>query len=100
LPSTFYLSTANEISGKGYQNFIRFYQYIQNLKWKFIRFYIDKRYYSDSSKVESFIKGNENLFYSETFYPRCFLQGGQLTLLYIMGLFIVSYARFKGAMRL
>lgn len=99
LPPTFYLSTGNEIGGKGYENFIRFYRYIQELKWKFTRFYIDKRYYSNASKVEPFIKDTENLFYSETLYPRCFIQGVLLTLIYITGLFIVSYVRFKGSVR-
>lgn len=98
-PSTFYLSTGNEISGKGYENFIRFYEYIQHLKWKFVRYYIDKKYYSGTSDVESFIKGNENLFYSETLFPRYFVHGEQLMVVYIMGLLIVSYIRFKGAMK-
>ncbi|MCP5107291.1 MAG: hypothetical protein GY950_28145, partial [bacterium] len=57
-PSTFYLSAGNEISSKGYENFLRFFNYIQKLKKKFIRFIIDKRYYSNYSEVESFIKGS------------------------------------------
>ena len=99
LPSTFYLSTANEISGKGYENFIRFYQYIQDLKWKFIRFYIDKKFNSVSLDVNSFIKGDENLFFAETLFPQCFERGVQLLVIYIIGLLILSYIRFRGVVK-
>ncbi|MDQ1353991.1 MAG: hypothetical protein QG657_4300 [Acidobacteriota bacterium] len=99
-PSTFYLSAGNEIGGKGYENFIRFYEYIQVLKWKFIIFYIDKRYYSDFSKVEPFIKDSGNLFYARAHLPRNFTAGIWLTVVYILALFAVSYVRFKKSVRL
>jgi len=99
-PSTFYLSAGNEISGKGYENFIRFFERILTLKWQFIRFYIDKKYYSDFSGVEPFIKGSENLFYSETVLPREFLEGVLYALVYILVLFAASYARFKRSVRI
>jgi len=99
-PSTFYLSAGNEISGKGYENFIRFFDRILTLKWQFIRFYIDKKYYSDFSGVEPFIKGSENLFYSETVLPRGFLEGVLYALVYILVLFAVSYVRFKRSVRI
>ncbi|MGD2087374.1 MAG: ABC transporter permease subunit [Candidatus Aminicenantes bacterium] len=99
-PSTFYLSAGNEISSRGYENFILYFDYIRELKKKFFKFYLDRRYYSDASfdapkKVESFIKGNENLFHAKSRTPRGFFLGILLTLVYIVGLFIVSYSRFK-----
>jgi ABC-type transport system involved in multi-copper enzyme maturation permease subunit len=104
-PSTFYLSTSNEISSKGYENFILFFDYIRELKKKFLRFYLDHRYYSEDpfdapKRVESFIKGNENLFDSKSRAPRGFTRGILLTLAYIIGLFIISYYRFKQSLRL
>lgn len=104
-PSTFYLSAGNEISSKGYENFILFFDYIRELKKKFVRFYLDHRYYLDgildkTTKVESFIKGNENLFNAKSRTPRGFTRGVLLTLVYIIGLFIVSYYRFKQSLRL
>ncbi len=104
-PSTFYLSTSNEISSNGYENFILFFDYIRELKKKFLRFHIDHRFYSDDQfdapkKVESFIKSNENLFYSKSRTPRGFTRGVLLTLVYIIGLFIISYYRFKQSLRL
>ena len=99
-PSTFYLSTGKEIGGKGYENFIRFYEYIQDLKWKFIRFYIDKRYYSDSLNVEPFIKDSENLFYARALLPLDFVNGILITTVYILALFAISYVRFQKSVRL
>lgn len=104
-PSTFYLSTGNEISSKGYENFILFFNYIQELKKKFVRFYVDHRYYSDEpfdapSTVESFINDNENLFRSRSRIPRGFVRGLLLTFVYILGLFVISYRRFKQSLRL
>ena len=104
-PSTFYLSAGNEISSKGYENFILFFGYIQTLKEKFVRFYIDHRYYSDTpldkpTNVESFIKGNENLFNAKSRLPKSFFQGVLLILVYIIGLLAVSYFRFIKSLRL
>jgi hypothetical protein len=104
-PSTFYLSAGNEISSKGYENFIIFFDYIRELKKKFLRFYLDHRYYSDDpfdapKTVESFIKDNENLFHSKSRTPRGFTRSLLLTLVYIIGLFIISYSRFKQSLRL
>jgi len=99
-PSTFYLSAGNEISSKGYESFILFFDYIRELKKKFARFCVDHRYYLDgmldkTTKVESFIKGDENLFYAKNRTPEGFARGVLLTLVYIIGLFIISYFRFK-----
>ena len=104
-PSTFYLSAGNEISSKGYENFIIFFDYLRELKKKFSRFHLDHRFYSEEpfdapQAVESFIKGDENLFNAKSRTPRGFTRGVLLTLVYIIGLFIVSYYRFKQSLRL
>jgi hypothetical protein len=99
-PTSFYLSASNEISSKGYESFIRFFNYIQILKHKFVRFYINKRYYSNYDKVESFVKGDENLFCARSRLPRGFFVGILLTMLYITGLAVLSYFRFKQSLRL
>jgi ABC-type transport system involved in multi-copper enzyme maturation permease subunit len=108
LPSTFYLAASNEISSKGYENFISFFNYIRNLKGEFVRFCLDHRYYSPESladtsaelKVEPFIKRNENLFYARSRLPAHVLFGTLLTLLYIVGLLVISYARFRKSLQL
>lgn len=109
LPSTFYMSSSNEISSKGYANFIRFFSYIQELKGKFVRFYLDKRYYltpaeagppSPVINIEPFTKSRENLFYAESRLPGDLVPGTLLVMLYITGLLAASYIRFKKSLRL
>jgi hypothetical protein len=103
-PSTFYLSAGNEISGKGYENFIRFFGYIRELKMEFIKFYIDHRYKSNApidtpGGVESFIKNNENLFKAKSLVPQNIFWGTSIMLLYITCLLVLSYRRFKKSLR-
>jgi hypothetical protein len=108
-PSTFYLAANDEFSSKGYENFILFFNYIQDLKKKFVRFYLDNRYYltslessqsSSPTRVKSFIKNNENIFYAGSRIPKFWLEGTLLTLLYITGLLSFSYFRFKKSLQL
>ncbi len=108
-PSTFYISTGNEISSHGYNSFLSFYRYVQELKRKFVRFYIDKKFYSNFPKmkkregtkitgfvkVESFVKNDENIFRSKPSLPEYFRLGLILLFAYIIILFIISYLRFK-----
>jgi len=90
-PSLFYLSSANEISGGGYKSYFDFYGFIEKMKNGFIKFFFDKEYFSksDSEKVESFIKGDSNIFYCRPGLPPNFLFGIILTLLYtaVLGFF-------------
>jgi ABC-type transport system involved in multi-copper enzyme maturation permease subunit/ABC-type cobalamin/Fe3+-siderophores transport system ATPase subunit len=94
-PSTFYLSTGNETSSRGYQNFNDFYINVQKLKKQFVGFYLDKVYYSNNSAVESFIKKEENVFYGKSRLPIYFGFGVFLNFFYIILLLFVSYSRFK-----
>jgi ABC-type Na+ transport system ATPase subunit NatA len=94
-PTTFYLSTNNEISSRGYESFFRFYRYVCQLKERFVRYYINKKFYSNYKEVESFIKGDENLFYSASQLPRNFGWGVVLNLFYVLLLIAFSYLRFK-----
>jgi len=93
-PTTFYLSSNKELSSKGFQNFINFYRYAYGMKFKFVDFYLDRKFYRPLPKsgVEPFIKGNEDLFYGQSRLPASFLLGFGLTLLYIIaGLLFILY---------
>ena len=46
-PSTFYQSVHNEVSSRGYKNFIDFYHHVHDLKKRFVRFYFEKSFYSE-----------------------------------------------------
>jgi len=108
-PSTFYLSTSDEISSKGYENFIMFFNYLQQLKTRFVRYYLDKKYNlspppshpeATSPNIEPFTKNQENLFYAQSRLPQGFFIGLSLNLLYIAVLVLVSFFRFKHSLRL
>jgi ABC-type Na+ transport system ATPase subunit NatA len=94
-PTTFYQSVSNEVGSRGYENFFSFYQYIQCLKDGFVRYYIKKKFYSNYDKVESFIRGDQNLYYAASRLPGNFWWGILITLLYIALLTTGSYRRFK-----
>jgi hypothetical protein len=93
LPSTFYLSSNKELSSKGFQNFIDFYRYAYEMKFKFIKFYIDRKFYRQLPKsgVEPFIKNNEDLFYGQSRLPPNFFIGVTLSVLYIICLSFILF---------
>lgn len=94
-PTTFYRSVTDEISSRGYENMIDFYNHVQTLKRKFVKWYIDKVFFSNFTKVESFIENEENVFYAQSRMPGYGLMGGLLNLLYIVILIWFSYIRYK-----
>ncbi len=96
-PISFYISLCNEIGSKGYLNFIDFYSFSQKQKARFIDFYVRKKFFSPlkSKGIESFIKGNENLYFSKSRLPRYFGWGLGLMVLYILVLVWVVFYRFN-----
>ncbi|MGD2092726.1 MAG: hypothetical protein PVH61_41550 [Candidatus Aminicenantes bacterium] len=92
-PTSFYNVTNRELSSKGFKNFIKFYQFTFNKKYDFIAFYIDRKFYKPFPKtgLEPFIKGDEDLFHSESQLPYFFWMGVFLTFLYFAVLLITLY---------
>lgn len=70
-PSTILLSAGNEISSRGVGNLLKFYQYTMDTKDRFCQFYKYKKFYetNEENGVESFIKDEENIFYSKAELP-------------------------------
>ncbi len=97
-PVTFFQLTGNEVSSIGFENYLKFYTFLQEIKRQFLRFWIDRVYYNDPKDLVSFIKGDENLFYAKSQLPENFGTGVMINMAYIIGLFFVSYFRFKKAM--
>jgi len=97
-PTTFHLMTNNALSSKGYRGFLGFYGHVQALKRRFLRFYIDRKFYTDHTGVENFVKDKENIYDSGTVLPGNFGAGLLTMLLYIAGGGVVSYYRFKGSL--
>jgi hypothetical protein len=98
-PTTYYISVGNEISSKGYKNFIDFFSYILDLKEKFVRFYIQKRYYSLDSRVISFVKSDENIFYARSRLPDYLWVGFILNILFSAFLGLVALIFFKKSLQ-
>jgi ABC-2 family transporter protein len=98
LPTTFYTLTANEVSSRGYQNYLNFYSHLQIMRHDFLRFWINQRYYEDPKVIKSFIKGDENIFKGKSRLPKNFLIGLLLNLFYCVVLLFVSYSLYKRSM--
>lgn len=94
-PTSFYNLTALEVSSRGYENYLDFYNYSQENQKKFSRFWIDRVYYNDPKELVSFIKGGENIFHGKSRIPRNFVPGVALHLFYAVALLFGSYIRFK-----
>jgi len=94
-PTTNYISTASELSSRGYGNLLDFYDYVQDQKKKFVHEYMIKVFFSNYSKVEPLIKGDDNVFLAKNRLPGSFFFGLIMTLLYIIGITFITYSRFK-----
>jgi hypothetical protein len=90
-PTLFYISVNRQICTPDGLNFIDFYSFSQTKKKQFIDFYVDKKFLSKSKPghVESFIKGDENIYYAKS-HTGIFWPGIILTLFYISILFMIS----------
>ncbi|MBN2347133.1 MAG: hypothetical protein JXO51_12190 [Candidatus Aminicenantes bacterium] len=94
-PTTYYQYLAGEVSGKGYQGYIDFMNYIMRLRSRFIRFYLNKRYGENDAAVESFVKGHENIFRSRSRLPGTAGSGILLMALYGAALCALGYWRLR-----
>jgi hypothetical protein len=90
-PSTFYYFLIGEISSKGYYGYLDFMDYIMKLRNRFIQFYLQKRYESKDEKVESFVKGSENIFLARSQMPKTFWLGLLITVFYGAAFFVLGF---------
>lgn len=68
-PVTYYNLTCREVSGRGYENYMAFYNRLFDMQRDFFRFWIQRVYYNDREKIVPFIEGDENLFSLEGCIP-------------------------------
>jgi hypothetical protein len=94
-PTTFFLVTGNEVSGKGYAGYMEFYDYVMKMWFNFTMFWIDRVFYHDPRVMVYFIKGDENIFRSKSRLPGNFKTGVALQSVIIIILFLIAYLRFK-----
>jgi ABC-type transport system involved in multi-copper enzyme maturation permease subunit len=93
-PGPFFDMTANEASGRGYTNYMRFYDYAVAMQTKFVRFIIDRAYYNDPKIMVNFIQGDEDIFYGKAALPPNFWTGILIQLGYLVILIIACYFCF------
>ncbi len=72
--TTFYLTTDNEISGQGLNNYMDFYAFARTEKRRFFDFWVDKKYFSaqPQAKVESYITDDKNIYHHRSSLPPYF----------------------------
>lgn len=97
-PAAFYKSISNELSSRGYNAYLDFYNFVQKRQKEFLRFYINKRFHEKSAKVEPFLKDSEYIYKLESSLPAFFSAGIIYNVLLIVILFFISYLFFKRAM--
>lgn len=104
IPTLFYFSICESSSSAGAINYIDFYDYCQGKKDEFVDFIMEKSFPGKdqpiSKKIENFIKGDEDLYFSEPKLPHKFWLGVILTLAYSMVLLMVSYKINKKRMEI
>ena len=94
-PGSFYKSVCNELSSRGYNEFINYYRYVQEMTKGFMRWYLDVKYYSEQKKIESFIKGNENIYPAKSGLPSAFLLGVLMAAFFTAVSYILSCRGYK-----
>jgi hypothetical protein len=98
-PTMYYQYLSGELSGKGYNGYLDFTDYILNLRHEFVRFYLKKRYESNDRTVESFVKNSENIYMAGSTLPGNFPMGIFLNILYVIGLFLLAAWALRVKMR-
>ena len=94
-PTTFYRSVSEEVSSEGFLNLMDYYRYVEDLKWGFVNFYVEKVYFSNFTKVEPYKAPGELIYQAGSRLPGTFFYGLVLNLFYFFVLMWVSYGRFK-----
>ncbi len=97
-PINFSKSVKKELGGgKGYHNFINFYRFALETKEGFTRYFFKLKAKEREPKkgtIESFIKGNENIFYAVPRLPSTYPIGIVISLLYIAAASFIAYRRY------
>ena len=97
-PTTFYLSFNVELSGNGFQTFIQFYKHAHNIKYKFIKYYIENKFYKPltNNGVEPFLKWDEHVVNAKSQIAKNLFLGIAFILFYITILYIRFLIKVKG----
>lgn len=94
-PSTYFLGSALEFSGKGTKGYFALYKYSRKKKIGFIIYYFQKEYFTKpgSKQVEPYLKGDEAIFILEPGLPDYFLLGSVLLIIYTIAAGVTAYIK-------
>lgn len=97
LPGSFFIETVLELSGQGFKNYSLFYEFVEQEKHKFTKYYADNEFFSEPKPpdVESYVKDNNNIFYAKPSLPDNFWIGIFLTLFYSAIFLFFAHRNFK-----
>ncbi len=95
ISTTHYLLTCNELSGRGYGNYLNFSSYLRKERREFLLFWIDRVYYHDPKEMKNFVTKDENIFPTRGMKPYNFWTGCFFQILWIILLGTISYLLFK-----
>lgn len=95
VPTTFYNSTCNELSGRGYENYLNFSKYLRQQRREFLLFWIDRVYYHDPKEMKNFVTGDESIFRGQCLKPQNFWTGCLIIIAWIILLGAISYVLYK-----
>ncbi|UCH94952.1 MAG: hypothetical protein JSV88_32515 [Candidatus Aminicenantes bacterium] len=96
IPTSYYRTVSEEVSSRGFLNYLDFSDYTRKKKDEFFKFYMIKLYFtSNFSKIENFVKGTENIYQAKPRVPGTFWYGQGLMVFYILFFLFLSYLRFK-----
>ena len=90
-PSAFFLSVSNELSSRGFSNMRAFNEYTQEKKKDFIWYIAQNHIFSQKKVFPPFIKGDENIYQSQSRLPGNYGFGITVTLLWLVLLFVIYW---------
>jgi hypothetical protein len=98
-PTLFYFSVCESSSSTGVNSYMDFHSYCQEKKEGFADFIMENSFPENDKplpkKVENFIKGDEDLFFSKPKLPHNFWLGVILTLFYSLAFLFAAYRILK-----
>jgi ABC-type transport system involved in cytochrome c biogenesis ATPase subunit len=95
IPTASYNAISNELSGKGYLNYLSFHRYLIEVKRRFLRFWLDWVYYKDYKVMVNFVQDRENVFKAQSRIPEYFWLAVLLNCFYSIAFLSVAFVFFR-----
>ena len=94
-PSILGKEVYNEVSSMGFNTYKEFYKHNRELQKGFLRYYLDKRFNENYSKVTPYLKPGENVIKARSSLPNYLILGFFMNLLYLTISLIIDFKVLK-----